>query len=201
MALAGGSGPLLPALEAVHSNQSIFSYGISDTPGGIQLYKPGTSNGILVTGKPTNERLPSPFDQEPSVGQGQQIHHKFVVCGFNQPNAVVYCGSSNLALGGEESNGDNLIAINDGDVATVFAIEALALVDHFHFRNASQSAAPAKPAAKSSKGAKKPKKKPASAPKQPGPSDHTLNLFTNDAWTKAYYTKNDLRQIDKDLFG
>jgi hypothetical protein len=38
-----------------------------------------------------------------------------------------------LALGGEEENGDNLLAISDGDVATVFAIEALGLIDHFDF--------------------------------------------------------------------
>jgi len=30
-------------------------------------------------------------------------------------------------------NGDNLLAIRDEDVATAFAIEALALVDHFNF--------------------------------------------------------------------
>ncbi len=67
------------------------------------------------------------------IGLGHQVHHKFIVCGFNSPDAVVYCGSSNLALGGETSNGDNLIAIHDRDVATVFAIEALELVDHFNF--------------------------------------------------------------------
>jgi hypothetical protein len=46
---------------------------------------------------------------------------------------VVYCGSSNLAGGGEAENGDNLLAIHDADVATAFAIEALGLVDHYNF--------------------------------------------------------------------
>src|SRR5436305_1793463 len=77
--------------------------------------------------------LPPPFNQVPGVGIGHQIHHKFVVCGFNTKDAVVYCGSSNRATGGEESNGDNLLALRGEDVATVFAIEALALVDHFSF--------------------------------------------------------------------
>ncbi len=66
-------------------------------------------------------------------GFGHQVHHKFVVCGFNGDDPVVFCGSSNLSTGGEESNGDNLLAVHDGDVATVFAIEALLLVDHFDF--------------------------------------------------------------------
>src|SRR5206468_3764196 len=87
----------------------------------------------LVTGKPVNTKLPPPFSQVPGVGIGHQIHHKFVVCGFNGHDPVVYCGSSNLALGGEKANGDNLLAIHDEDVATVFAIEGLALVDHFNF--------------------------------------------------------------------
>ena len=37
-------------------------------------------------------------------GFGHQVHHKFLVCGFNGSNPVVYCGSSNLAVGGEKSN-------------------------------------------------------------------------------------------------
>jgi hypothetical protein len=88
---------------------------------------------VLATGKPTRTRLPPPFNQVPDVGLGHQVHHKFIVCGFNGTDPVVYCGSSNLAQTGETVNGDNLIAIHDEDVATVFAIEALLLVDHFDF--------------------------------------------------------------------
>ena len=55
-----------------------------------------------VTGKPINTRLPPPFNQVPNIGGvGHQVHHKFIVCGFNGPDPVVYCGSSNLALKGE----------------------------------------------------------------------------------------------------
>jgi hypothetical protein len=32
---------------------------------------------------------------------GHEIHDKFVVCGLNGQDPVVYCGSSNLASGGE----------------------------------------------------------------------------------------------------
>ena len=49
-------------------------------------------------------------------------------------SARVYCGSSNLALGGETQNGDNLLCIKDTDVATVFAIEAFRLTDHYNYR-------------------------------------------------------------------
>lgn len=51
---------------------------------------------------------------------------------FNRPDAVVYCGSSNLALGGGHNNDDNLIETRNTEIATVFAIEALRLVDHYH---------------------------------------------------------------------
>ncbi len=64
---------------------------------------------------------------------GDEIHDKFVVCGLNGADPVVYCGSSNLATGGEAANGDNLLEIHDPDVATAFAMEALLLVDHYNF--------------------------------------------------------------------
>ncbi len=36
-----------------------------------------------------------------------------------------------MADGGEESNGDDLIAIHDRAIATAFAIEGIRLVDHY----------------------------------------------------------------------
>ncbi len=134
MGLEGGAvNPVYDALKAIHKNTELFSYGVSDDPGGIAYYPVGSTEGVLVTGKPGKSRLPKPFSQVPNLGLGHQIHHKFVVCGFNGPDPVVYCGSSNLAFAGETVNGDNLLAIRDGAVATAFAIEALALVDHFNF--------------------------------------------------------------------
>jgi hypothetical protein len=47
---------------------------------------------------------------------------------------MVFTGSSNMADGGEKANGDNLICIEDRKVAIAYAIEALRLFDHFHFR-------------------------------------------------------------------
>lgn len=132
MQLTGGTNVVYDTLNTIHQNQSVYSYGISDSPAGTSLYKPGNKTGVLVTGKPSQVQLPPPFDQLP-VPPGHEIHDKFVICGINGPDPVVYCGSSNLALGGEQDNGDNLLAIHDADVATAFAIEALLLIDHYNF--------------------------------------------------------------------
>ncbi|HET7584124.1 MAG TPA: phospholipase D-like domain-containing protein [Gemmatimonadaceae bacterium] len=185
MQVDNGTSPVWDALRKLHANESIFSFGISDTTSGIALYKPGRKTGLLVTGKPASTVLPSPFSQVPGVGLGHQVHHKFVVCGFNRADAVVYCGSSNLALGGEELNGDNLIAIHDRDVATAFAIEAVTLVDHFNFLDRySTKGKTTKPAA--------------------APADAAANagwfLSTTDAWARRYYDPDDLKCADRVLF-
>jgi PLD-like domain len=132
MQLTGSQSPVYQTLGDLHATQSVYSYGISDAPKGIFLYSPAQATGVQVTGKPGQVTLPPPFDQVPSP-PGHEIHDKFVVCGLNGNDPVVYCGSSNLASGGEALNGDNLLAIHDADVATAFAIEALGLVDHYNF--------------------------------------------------------------------
>lgn len=132
MQLIGSPSSVYSTLCKVHTDQNVFSYGISDSPDGVTLYSPGSSTGVLVTGKPSKTTLPPPFNQVPSL-PGHEIHDKFVVCGFNGDDPVVYCGSSNLASGGEANNGDNLLAIHDSDIATAFMIEALLLVDHYAF--------------------------------------------------------------------
>src|SRR5438309_218672 len=58
--------PVCDALNAVHTTQSVFSYGISDSPKGIALYTSGSKTGVLVTGKPSLGLLPPPFDAVPS---------------------------------------------------------------------------------------------------------------------------------------
>lgn len=149
MQLTGGNNnPVYDALNAIHESASVYSYGISDAPEGTYLYQPSSSQGVLVTGKPGQTTLPPPFDQVPSP-PGHEIHDKFVVCGLNGNDPVVYCGSSNLALGGEKSNGDNLLEIHDPDVATAFAIEALGLIDHYNFLDRYAKAKASKAAKKS----------------------------------------------------
>lgn len=191
MQIDNGTSPVYSALMGLHKKQNIFSYGISDSPGGIYLYPVGKTTGVLVTGKPVNTQLPPPFNLVRNIGGvGHQVHHKFVVCGFNGSDPVVYCGSSNLALGGEENNGDNLLAIHDGDVATVFALEALALVDHFNFLD------------RLAKGPKKGKKvKTPSASKQQAAVSAGWFLSTDDRWTQPYFDPKDLHSVDRQLFG
>jgi phosphatidylserine/phosphatidylglycerophosphate/cardiolipin synthase-like enzyme len=184
MAIATGNSPVYDKLKAIHSDQEIFSFGISDSPGGTFLFPLGKKTGVLVTGKPVNTQMPAPFNQIPNViGLGHQIHHKFVVCGFRDDDAVVYCGSSNLALGGEEENGDNLLAIHDSDVATVFAVEALLLVDHFNFLDNSQ----------------KPKDTKKASKRDAAKAAHWFLSTTGD-WAKKYYDATDLHSVDRELF-
>jgi hypothetical protein len=119
------------------------------------------------------------------------VHHKFVVCGFNGSQPVVYCGSSNLAEGGESNNGDNLLAIYDGDIATVFAIEALSLVDHFNFLDS---------VATRSERKNKHKKEPHYSKSQAA-LDAGWYLNTTDAWTQKFFDPKDLHYMDRKLFG
>jgi phosphatidylserine/phosphatidylglycerophosphate/cardiolipin synthase-like enzyme len=176
--------PVYLTLNKLHNDERIFSYGISDAPGGISLHAVGKRTGVLVTGKPGQTILPPPFDQVPTIpGFGHQVHHKFVVCGFNGDDPVVFCGSSNLSTGGEESNGDNLLAVHDGDVATVFAIEAILLVDHFDFLD------------------RMPKAKKIPASTQQAALNSGWYLSTDDKWTEKYFDPKDLYSVDRQLFG
>jgi phosphatidylserine/phosphatidylglycerophosphate/cardiolipin synthase-like enzyme len=165
-------GPVYPALREIQNNEKIFSYGVTDQTDAVALYKPGSRRGILVNAKQLSKDLPEPFKKEVST-TFHNIHHKFLVVDFNTENATVFCGSSNLALGGEENNGDNLLMIKDKEIATAFAIEALRLVDHYHFRaNAVAS---------------KKKKEP-------------ITLWKNGKWAAAYYNKEDIHYLDRKLF-
>jgi len=181
-----GSGSVYPALQEIHEDDGVFSYGVSDDPEGIALYVPDQTTGVLVTGKPTKTKLPPPFNQVPSLRLNHQIHHKFVICGFNGDDPVVFCGSSNLALVGETVNGDNLIEIRDGDVATAFALEALALVDHFQFLNRLSQHGRDEP------------EPPAS--KREAARKAEWFLSTGDGWVRPYFDEDDLRCLDRVLF-
>lgn len=131
---------ILDAVKTQLKNNSVFTYGITDTINKaavdyeVFLYKPNNYNGIRVAGRGTANVLPPPFGTVAKI-DGYAIHHKFIVVNFRGDDPVVYCGSSNLAFGPEQKNGDNLLEIHDDDVVTAFAIEALRLVDHFHWRN------------------------------------------------------------------
>jgi hypothetical protein len=132
MELSGG-GDVLKALNSLLKKKTIFSYGVTQAEKGLTFTKSGKP-GLLVPFGYLKSKVPEPFRDEWNGGPGQVIHHKFVVVDFNTPNAVVFCGSSNLAEGGEQANGDNLLAIRDPAVAALYAVEAIQLVDHYEFR-------------------------------------------------------------------
>lgn len=162
---------ILDAIRFVRENkEDVFSYGITDTTQKITLYKPHTKRGVVVAGKGGTHVLPPPFSKESSI-PGIAIHHKFVVVDFKGPNPVVYCGSSNLAFTPEQKNGDNLIEIRDRDAVTVFAIEAIRLVDHFAFRDRKQN-----------------------------PDEIDLHHGEEDPpWPESYYDPEDLHSVERQL--
>ncbi len=177
---AKSTGSLIPALRELHKNDSIYTYGVTDSSSGeISLYKPGKKNGLLINAKAANRELPPPFNKEHSLGLAHAIHHKFVVINFNKITARVYCGSSNLALGGEKDNGDNLLCIKDTDVATAFAIEAIRLTDHYNFRSLKD---------------KEVKEEENGGDKKP------IKLDDTGKWVEKFYDKNDIRCIERILF-
>jgi phosphatidylserine/phosphatidylglycerophosphate/cardiolipin synthase-like enzyme len=161
---------ILDAIKFVRENkEDIFSYGVTDTTSTITLYKPHTKRGVRVAGKGGAKVLPPPFDQEPGIS-GIAIHHKFVVVDFKGKEPVVYCGSSNLAFVPEQKNGDNLIEIHDPAAVTVFAIEAIRLVDHFHFRDREQNA-----------------------------DEVDLQASSDEPWHASYYDSEDLHSLERTL--
>ena len=178
------SGPTRQAIDRL-MNKNVFSYGISDKVGGLAVKKPDGSFGI-VDFNYLADVTPMPFKAEWSGGSGIHEHHKFVVTDFNLPSAKVFTGSSNLSPSGEAGNGDNLVMIEDPRIATSYAIEALRVFDHLHFRTMMSDAfagakagggksASAKAAKKTSKTAKKSAKKgrTSRAKKAVAPSPHT----------------------------
>lgn len=136
------TGAVRDALEEL-MERSLFSYGVAQRVTGLSVFKPDGSRGLLPFAY-LAENAPEPFKTEWSgqtTGHSNMVHHKFLVTDFNGARPTVYTGSSNMAAGGEGDNGDNLICIEDRKVAIAYAIEALRLFDHFHFRVNAQSAA------------------------------------------------------------
>jgi hypothetical protein len=171
------SGPTFDAFKNLMT-RPVFSYGVSDKSGGLELKKPDGSIG-LVDFQFLAKVAPEPFKTEWSGGKGINIHHKFVVTDFSLPTAKVFTGSSNHSPSGETGNGDHLIMIEDRKIATGYAIEAIRMFDHLHFRSIMQEVS------------EKPKpltlKKPTAISGKP-------------AWFEPYYVPNTQKERDRKLF-
>ena len=127
-------GPILDSIEKVTQSDEIFVYGVSDKEvGGLDLQKPD-GNVAPVSPAALGENVPEPFKSEPAGGSGNRMHHKFVVIDFDKPTARVYLGSYNFSSAADKDNGENLLLIWDRRVAVSYAVEALRLFDHYHFR-------------------------------------------------------------------
>lgn len=131
------SGPVREQIDNL-SGRPVLSYGIINQTGkSLKIMKPDGTEGI-VSFAFLAENAPVPFNEEWSGNNGNtgiNIHHKFVVTDFNTPNASVFTGSCNMAPSGERNNGDNLVCIRDSQIATAYAIEAILMFDHLHFRS------------------------------------------------------------------
>lgn len=137
-------GAMLDAIKKVSADNKLFVYGISDRKvGGIDLQKPD-GNIAPVFPSALRKNLPEPFRSEPAGGSGNRMHHKFLVVDFNKPTARVYLGSYNFSGAADTKNGENLLLIRNRRIAVSYMIEALRLVDHYHFRVAQQEAKTAK---------------------------------------------------------
>lgn len=138
-------GLMQDAIKKVTENDDIFVYGISDKKvGGLDLQKPNGNVAPVAPSALTNKTVPEPFKSEPAGGSGNRMHHKFLVVDFNKPSARVYLGSYNFSIPADGDNGENLLLIRDRRIAVSYAIEALRIFDHYHFRLAQKEAKKAK---------------------------------------------------------
>jgi len=113
--------------------RSLFSYGVAQRTSGLAVQKPNGDVALLEFAY-LAENAAEPFKSEWSGNTtqlSQMVHQKFVLTDFNGARPTVFTGSSNMAQG---ENGDHLIRIEDRKIAIAYAIEALKLFDHFHFR-------------------------------------------------------------------
>jgi phosphatidylserine/phosphatidylglycerophosphate/cardiolipin synthase-like enzyme len=131
------------------------------------VHKPD-GNVLPTSPAALTEHVPEPFKSEPKGGSGARMHHKFVVIDFDKPTARVHFGSYNFSIAADTKNGENLLVIRDRRVANSYAIEALRIFDHYHFRVLDQEA-------KDSEEALTLKRPPLEAGEEP--------------WWKPYYTE------------
>jgi hypothetical protein len=173
-----GKGSLLATLQTIAAKPTVFSYGTVETATGLAVQRGDGTMGEVADFAYLKSKVPYPFSLEYDPGPGIHVHDKFIIVDFNGENPAVFTGSSNLAEGGEQSNGDSLIMIEDRVFASVYAIEALKIFDHYSFRDKMKAATQAAP----------------------------LNLWypgkpgATDPWWAPAYDEKDIRFRDRCLF-
>ena len=180
-------GPTVEAFRRL-MNRPVFSYGTVDMRRQLQLRKPDGTIG-LVDFAFLARKAPEPFKSEWFGGKGRNIHHKFLVTDFNLATAKVFTGSSNFSPSGEGGNGDHLIMIEDRKIATAYAIEAVRVFDHLHFRNRMRDAL-----GKKGEKAKKSKAPPTITLQKP------KAISGKDPWFTRFYKPGSQAERDRLLF-
>jgi hypothetical protein len=133
-------GVVRDAITKVTGEDNVFVYGLSDkTVGGLNIQMP-SGNAPIAFPAALMQDVPPPFNTEATGGSGTRLHHKFVVIDFNTPSARVYTGSYNFSIAADTKNAENLFVIRDQRVATSFAVEAVAMFDHYAFRDSEAKA-------------------------------------------------------------
>ena len=157
-------------------------------PPGISLYAPGQKTGVLVTGKPTRRSCRRRSTRCPVSGSGTRstTSSSSAASTATTPSSTAARRTSRSAA--RSSNGDNLLAIHDRDVATAFAIEALALVDHFQFLD--RFAQP--------QGGRRSRRLRRRRPR--GGASRRLVPLDDRRWAKPYFDPDDLHCVDRQLF-
>jgi len=145
MEIGSGSGPVLDAVRKLPKRPELYAFGTTQNLDGDLHVTSPAKNPVFIPFNYLHSKVPEPFRPEIRGGTGQVVHHKFVVVDFNDSAPAVFAGSSNLAAGGEEANGDNLLAFRDPAIASTYAVEAIRLIDHYRFRGAMQEATEAAP--------------------------------------------------------
>jgi phosphatidylserine/phosphatidylglycerophosphate/cardiolipin synthase-like enzyme len=128
-------GPIQDAIRTAMEDEKLFVYGISDRKvGGLEVQTPDGKIAPVFPSQLAGKNVPEPFKSEPSGGKGVRMHHKFLVVDFDKPTARVYLGSYNFSTAADTQNGENLVLIRDRKSAVSYAVQALTMFDHYHFR-------------------------------------------------------------------
>jgi PLD-like domain len=117
----------------------LFSLGEAAAPEILEVIRAQKSRGILVEGVLHGKETLVFWEREErqrkqSGRSSPNFDGSFVVIDFNGPGASVFAGSSRFATSAIQADGDNVLWIQDSEVATRFAIQAFQTIDHFRFR-------------------------------------------------------------------
>lgn len=113
--------------------KDIFVYGISDkAAGGLDIQE---SNGDPRVAYPAAllQDAPPPFKAEATGGNGTRLHHKLVVIDFNTSSVRVRRLIRLFSRCRYQELGES-VDIKDQRTTTSYAVEAVAMFDHYSFR-------------------------------------------------------------------